>query len=148
MSSFLNALAGAPARCLVVSGGLEMLVASLLGFVMLVPMQPWGASLARRLPSVKQLLSVHLDLLMLSLMQFGAAAGIAAGGGRNGPLAGGLLIYGGWMGAAPYVFRILRINAFVLGGRPQQVLAALLSLSGVCATTAAWALFLLGWMGL
>jgi hypothetical protein len=147
MSFSLNDLAGTPARLLVVSGALEMLVASLLGFVMLVPMQPWGAPLARRLPSVKQLLSVHLDLVMLSLMQLGAAAGVAAAGGRGGPLAGGLLVYGGWMGAAPYVFRMAKINAFVIGGGPPQRLAALLSLSGVLATVAAWTLFLWGWLG-
>jgi len=145
MSFSLSAL-GTPARLLVVSGGIEMLVASLLGFVMLLPMQPWGAPIARRLPSGKQLLSVHLDLVMLSLMQLGAAAGIAAGGGGV-PLASGLLVYGAWMGAAPYVFRMAKINAFVMGGRPPQVLAALLSLSGVLATVAAWTVLTWRWIG-
>jgi hypothetical protein len=141
----MSTVVTAPIRELIFSGGLEMLVASLLGFVMLVPLQPWGAALAGRLPSVRQLLSVHLDLIMLSLMQFGAAVGIAVGGGRNAPVATALLIHGGWMGVAPCAFRILRINAFVLGGRPRQVMAALVSLSGSIAIVVAWALLLCGW---
>jgi hypothetical protein len=147
MSSLIAAMSGAPARVLVISGGLEMLLASLLGFVMLIPMQPWGGALAERLPPMRQLLSIHLDLIMLSLMQIGAAAGIVAAGATNAPAASWLLVYGGWMGAAPYAFRMLKINAFVLGGRPRQVVAALMSLSGTIATVVGWTLFVWGWAG-
>jgi hypothetical protein len=136
-----------PARLLLVSGAAEMLAGALLGFVMLAPLQPWGRKLAPRLPSTKQLLSVHLDLVMLALMQLAGGAGLAVAPIARGPLVAGLLALGAWTGFLPYVFRIAGINAFVLAGRAPQIGAALLSLAGTSATVAAWALMLEGWAG-
>jgi hypothetical protein len=63
-------------RLLVFSGGLSILFASLLGAVMLIPMQPWGKALLKQV-NFKQLLAAHLDWVMLGLMQ-GLAGGLIA----------------------------------------------------------------------
>jgi hypothetical protein len=135
-----------PVQCLLVSGALEILVSCLLGFVMLVPMQPWGSGLRARWPSTKALMSVHLDLLMLSLMQFAAAAGIKAMGGGHDQLVAWLVIAGAWSGVTPYAWRMVGVNAFALAGGPLQRFAALSSFAGTVALTTGWVILLAGWL--
>ena len=55
------AMIHAPARWLLVSAALEILASSLLGYIMLIPMQPWGKALRERWPAPRALMSVHLE---------------------------------------------------------------------------------------
>ena len=54
------------------NAALQVLVSSLLGTLMLIPMQPWGKRVAARI-NMKSLLATHMDWYMLAFMQFGAA---------------------------------------------------------------------------
>ncbi|MBL0923998.1 MAG: hypothetical protein IBJ12_05970 [Sphingomonadaceae bacterium] len=116
-------------QVLVFSGALAILVSSLLGFAMLIPLQPWGRKLTKDM-NFKQIGSAHLDWIMLGLMQ---------------ALAGGLIflfdlspaiwvvwamVAGGWLNPLPYVFRAFGVNAFVFdGGLVQRAASALGGLS-------------------
>jgi len=134
-----------PTTWLLVSAAAEMLVASLLGYAMLIPMQPWGQRLRARWPAPRLLMSIHLDLALLSLMQFAAGAAIHAVPGPRDALAAALLVGAGWLNVTPYLWRAVGVNAFVLAGGALQRGAALLSLLGTVALTAAWLLLLLNW---
>lgn len=136
-----------PTTWLLVSAAAEMLVASLLGYAMLIPMQPWGQRLGARWPAPRVMMSVHLDLVMLSLMQFAAAAAIHAVPGPRDALAAALLAGAGWLNVTPYVWRAAGVNAFVLAGGALQRGAAALSLVGTVALTAGWVLLLVNWAG-
>jgi hypothetical protein len=135
-----------PTQWLLVSAALEIIAACLLGFVMLVPMQPWATRLRARWPSTKALMSVHLDLVMLALMQVAAGAGMHALPGPHDRLAAVLLVASGWSNVGPYAWRLVGVNAFALGGRPLQKLAALTSGAGTIALTAGWIVLLVGWI--
>jgi hypothetical protein len=135
-----------PIYWLLVSAALEIIVSCLLGFVMLLPMQPWGKALRERLPPTRGLMSVHLDLLMLALMQLGAAFAMRALPGGHDRWVAGLLIFSGWLNVTPYVWRLAGVNAFALGGGPLQLFAALLSLASTLALTSGWLLLLSGWL--
>jgi hypothetical protein len=128
------------------SGALEIIVSCLLGFVMLLPMQPWGKALRERLPATRGLMSVHLDLLMLALMQIAAAFAIRALPGAHDPWVAGLLISSGWLNVTPYIWRLAGVNAFALAGSPLQRFAALLSLASTLALTSGWLVLLVGWL--
>ncbi len=56
------------ARFLLFSGAASMLFSTFLGFLMRVPMQPWGRRLLKDM-NFKQFGAAHLDWLMLGLMQ-------------------------------------------------------------------------------
>ncbi len=116
----------------------QVLVASLLGWWMLVPLQPWGKRFAG-LVSGKALLAAHLDWILLALMQ-GLAAVIHHFHPleAEGPLTGAL-IAGGWLNAVPYLFRGVGVDAFVFAGSVRQRLATTLSGVSSFALTAAWA---------
>lgn len=62
------------AKLLLFSGAASMLFSTFLGFLMLVPMQPWGRQLLQGM-NFKQFGAAHLDWLMLGLMQ-GLAGGL------------------------------------------------------------------------
>src|SRR3569833_2621208 len=113
-----------PITWLLVSAAAEMLVASLLGYAMMMPMQPWGQRLGVRWPPPRVLMSIHLDFVMLSLMQFGAAAGIHALPGPRDGLAAALLAVSGWLNVTPYLWRAAGVNAFVLAGGGRRRAAA------------------------
>src|SRR4051812_630394 len=115
-----------PIALLAFNGSLQILVSSLLGTAMLVPMQPWGRALLPKL-NMKALLAVHLDWLMLAFMQFAAAFVMAQWPLTASVPAAWLLVYSGWMNATPYLFRGFGINAFVLAGPPKQLATALLA---------------------
>jgi hypothetical protein len=133
-------------RWLLVSAGLEMLLSSLLGYVMLIPMQPWGKQLRERWPPARALMSVHLDMVMLALMQAAAAAGIYALPGGHARLAAALLVASGWLNVTPYAWRLVGVNAFALAGGPVQRLAASSSFVGTVALTTGWVLLVAGWI--
>jgi len=120
-----------PLRLLTGNAALQVFVSSLLGFAMLIPRQPWAKRLAPHFDQ-KALLSVHLDWLMLAFMQWGAVLVMTQWPGAARPWVAWLLVLGGWLNVLPYWCRAFRIDAFVLAGRPAQVLAA--AVSGLSAT--------------
>jgi hypothetical protein len=128
-----------PVWLLSLNASLQVLVSSLLGVVMLLPMQPWGKKL---LPSFdpKALLSTHLDWLMLAFMQWGAAFCMAQFPHCRSSLAAQLLVFGGWTNALPYLLRAFRINAFVLAGPPKQLVSAAIAGLSSLAIICAWGL--------
>lgn len=136
----------APTRWLLVSAGLEMLLSSLLGYVMLIPMQPWGKRLRERWPSTRALMSVHLDMVMLALMQAAAAVGTYALPAAHDRIAATLLVASGWLNFAPYAWRMLGVNAFAFDGGPTQRIAASTSFIGTVALTAGWVVLVTGWV--
>ena len=124
-------------RLLVFSGAAAMLFSSLLGFAMLVPMQPWGAQLLKGV-NLKQVGAAHLDWIMLGLMQ-GLAAGVVAAFALSPPdTAVWAMIAGGWMNPIPYIFRAFGVNAFAFGGGPLQWFAASLGAVSVTFVLYAW----------
>ena len=130
-----------PVSLLTLNAAAQVLVASLLGWLMLLPMQPWGGAL--RQLDLKSLRSTHLDWLMLAFMQWGAAFLISRFPQASSPLAATLLVFGGWTNALPYLLRGFGINAFALAGPPKQLLSALISAASSLAITVAWAMLLL-----
>ena len=136
-----------PAKWLLVSAVLEILASSLLGYVMLIPMQPWARGLRERWPSAKGLMSVHLDMVMLAMMQAIAALAMAALPGAHDRLIAVLLVSSGWLNVTPYAWRLVGVNAFAFAGRPLQQFAALLSFAGTVALTGGWVGLLVGWIG-
>jgi hypothetical protein len=138
------------ARVLLVNAGLQVFASSLLGFLMLFPLQPWAPASFKRLPPPKALLPVHLDLYMLAFMQaLAALAMIHVGVPRAPGVVVALLVFGGWMNPLPYLLRLFKINAFVFGpggGVRQWVAAGLAGLSAA-GIVAAWGILLMSWMG-
>jgi hypothetical protein len=139
-------LHGGPAKWLLVSAALEILASSLLGYVMLVPMQPWAKGFREKWPSARGLMSVHLDMIMLALMQIAAAFGMTALPGAHDRLIAVLLVSSGWLNVTPYAWRLVGVNAFALAGRSLQQLAALTSFVGTVALTGGWIGLLVGWI--
>lgn len=122
------------------NGSAQILVSSLLGLYMLVLMQPWARTLAARSPKWRDLLSAHLDWIMLALMQLAAAFLLGRFAVPHSRLIAWLLVFGGWANPVPYLVRGLGINAFVLGGPWKQRVAASLGLASVLALLLGWAL--------
>jgi len=136
-----------PVRWLILNATLQFLVSSILGVLLLLPMQTWGKGLTRFVANVPDMRATHLDWLMLGLMQYGIAFGLSHMPLIDAPLIAGLLIFGGWMNAFPYLARGLwGINAFQLSGPPKQFFCALLGLISVCALITAFSLLFIGWL--
>ncbi len=131
-----------PATVLAFNAGLQILVSSLFGVLMLVPMQPWGRALRARM-NAKALLATHLDWLMLAFMQLGASFIFAQWPATASSRVAWLLVFGGWVNPLPYLLRGFGIDAFVLAGPPVQRVAALIAGTSVAAIIAAWTLILL-----
>ncbi|MGF1512050.1 MAG: hypothetical protein ACFB9M_21370 [Myxococcota bacterium] len=129
-------------RVLVVSGGAAILWSSLLGFGMLVPMQPWARGWAGK-PNVKPVGSAHLDWIMLALMLGLAAQVLVAFEVRVSWTAIIALAAGAWLNPLPYVFRAFGVNAFVLGGPPRQVAAASLGFASSVGIIYGWTAILI-----
>ncbi len=108
------------ARWLVLSGSGAMLVSSLLGGAMLVPMQRRGDRSGGRSP----LLSAHLDWLMLGLMEGLAAALCVLFALQPHPWVIVAMVFGAWANPLPYVFRAFGVDAFRFAGGPLQRLGA------------------------
>ena len=132
---------------LVVNATLQIFVSSLLGLLLLLPMQPWGKGLLKRVKNQRDLMSTHLDWFMLAFMQYGAAFGLSVMPIPKAWLVSILLIFGGWMNAVPYLIRgVWGIDAFSLSGSPKQVLAASLGLISVLSILIALGILLLSWI--
>lgn len=127
-----------PLRLLTGNAALQVLASCLLGFGMLVPRQPWAKTLAPRF-NQKALLSVHLDWLMLAFMQWGAVLVMTQWPGAARAWVAWLLVVGGWLNVLPYLCRAFGIDAFVLAGRPVQVVAASVSGASSVGLLVAWA---------
>jgi len=135
-----------PAHLLFVSAAFEMVASCLLGFVMLIPMQPWARGLCERWPPARALMSVHLDLVMLALMQAAAGAAVTAMPGNHDRLAALLLVTSGWLNVTPYAWRLVGVNAFALTGGPLQLFATSTSFVSTLALTGGWIVLLVGWL--
>lgn len=138
----------APVKLLVVNASIQILVSSLLGFLLLVPMQPWGKNFLKNVRNIHDLRSTHLDWLMLAFMQYGAAFALMHLSITKPGLIAGLLVFGGWMNASPYLVRgIWGINAFSLSGDGKQIFAASIGLISVLSILTAWALIVIDALG-
>lgn len=125
------------AKLLLFSGAASMLFSTFLGFLMLVPMQPWGRQLLKGM-NFKQVGAAHLDWLMLGLMQ-GLAGGLTVVFAVDpAPSAVWAMVLGGWLNPLAYVFRAFGINAFAFDGGATQRLAAALGLGSSVAIAYAW----------
>lgn len=134
---------------LIWSGAFELLVSSLLGLILLIPMQPWGKSFLSGVHNIHDLRSTHLDWLMLAFMQFAAAFGLSRVPISGDLFAAGLLVFGGWMNAFPYLIRgIWGMNAFQLSGNWKQRAAATLGLVSVLSILVGWAFLVMKWFPL
>lgn len=129
-----------PIYLLSFNAALQVLVSSLLGALMLIPMQPWGK---RLLPHVnmKSLVATHLDWYMLAFMQWGAAFIMWRWPAMAQMWVAWLLVFGGWVNPLPYLLRGFGINAFVMGGSTVQRVAAGVAGVSVLAILVAW-----GWV--
>ena len=131
------------AQLLALNASLQILVSSILGVLMLVPLQPWARGWGQILRS-KGVTSTHLDWLMLAFMQTTAAFLL-----DRWPIpsdvawtAAWLLVFGGWINAVPYLLRSFGINAFVLAGPLHQRLWASVAGLSVLALVVGWGLIL------
>ena len=124
-------------RILLCNAAAQVFVACLLGWCMLIPMQPWGAALRKKGAS-RALLAAHLDWILLALTQ-GLVAGIhQVFGLHHEALITTALIVGGWLNPVPYLLRAFGVDAFVFAGRWTQRLAAGLAGASALALTLAW----------
>ena len=130
-----------PVWCLAFNAALQVLVSSLLGAFMLIPMQPWGRAWRERV-DMRSLLSAHLDWYMLAFMQWGASWLMHQWPSTRSPWVAALLMFGGWTNALPYLWRGLGINAFVFAGGAKQRLAAAVSGASALSILVAWSLLL------
>jgi len=136
-----------PVRLLIINATLQFFVSSILGVLLLLPMQTWGKSYVRFVSNIHDIRATHLDWLMLGLMQYGIAFGLSYLPLPNARIIAYLLVFGGWMNAFPYLVRgWFGINAFSLSPPPKQFLCALLGLVSVCALIAAFSMLLIGWL--
>jgi hypothetical protein len=124
-------------RLLIFSGGLAIFASSLLGAVMLIPMQSWGQNLIKGV-NYKQIGAAHIDWIMLGLMQGLAAAAISIFGVSPTPAAVWALVIGGWANPLPYVFRAFGVNAFAFEGGVVQRTASALGATSSAAIIYGW----------
>ncbi|MBL8683272.1 MAG: hypothetical protein JNK05_29150 [Myxococcales bacterium] len=115
----------------------QVLFSILLGWVMLIPRQPWGAKLKPLLS--KDFTAAHTDWLMLAFMQAVALGVLRVAPIAHAPLVAVCLIVGGWLNPLPYALRAFGINAFSLSGSPVQKASALLGAGSAVAITIGWA---------
>ncbi len=127
-----------PVYLLSCNAALQVLVSSLLGTLMLIPLQPWGKRLAPRL-NMKALLATHMDWYMLAFMQWGAAFLMWRWPSLSSLHLAALLVFGGWTNALPYLLRGFGIHAFVMGGNAIQRISAGIAGVSVLAIIVAWA---------
>jgi len=126
-----------PVHLLACNASLQVLVSSLLGTLMLIPLQPWGKRFASQL-NMKSLLATHMDWYMLAFMQFGAAFIMDRWPSTASLELAILLVFGGWTNALPYLLRGFGINAFVMGGGLLQRVCAGIAGISVIAIIVAW----------
>jgi hypothetical protein len=136
-----------PVFALAFNAGAQVLVSSLLGTFMLIPLQPWGRKLVGRI-DMRSLLATHLDWLMLAFMQWGAAFIMSRWPHTRAPWIAALLIFGGWTNALPYLLRGFGINAFAMAGNAVQRISTGIAGLSVLAILVAWTTILLRMLAL
>jgi hypothetical protein len=133
-----------PVKLLLINASIQILISSLLGFLLLIPMQPWGKNFLNKVRNLHDLRSTHLDWLMLAFMQYGAAFALMHLQINSPGFIASLLVFGGWMNATPYLVRGLwGFNAFSLSGDGKQIFAASVGLISVVAIITAWSLIVI-----
>jgi hypothetical protein len=132
-----------PAQLLAWNGGAQIAFASLLGWVMLAPRQPWGRRLKRL--AARDFTAAHLDWLMLAFMQFGASYSLTRHAFAHAGWIAGALIAGGWLNPVPYVMRGFGINAFAFAGDWKQRVSAAISGVSSLLLTGAWITITVAW---
>ncbi len=130
------------AQWLIHSATLQFTFSVALGWLMLVPRQPWGRSM-KWLHS-KDFTAAHVDWFILSFMQFSAVGLMHFMQSQvSSPWTiSVLLAFGGWLNPVPYVLRAVGINAFQLAGNRRQLVAASLAGLSSLAITVGWVLLL------
>lgn len=131
-----------PTQLLLRNGALQVAFSILLGWLMLVPRQPWGTRWA--FLKHRDFTAAHVDWLMLAFMQFGAGLILREHPSPRGTLIALSLIGGGWLNPVPYVLRALHLDAFTPGATLRQRATATLSAISSVALTTGWAILLLG----
>lgn len=124
----------------------QVFVACLLGWTMLIPMQPWGKRWRELVPP-RAMLAAHLDWIMLGLTQVLAAFAFTRITVAHPNWIFGLLIFGGWINPIPYLLRGKGLDAFVFAGQLKQRLATTLSGVSSLALTVAWGMLLVQLVG-
>lgn len=120
------------------SGLLEILVGCLLGWLMLIPKQPWGKTLSRFVRDWKKLGGAHLDFLLLGMLQIALAEVSMLVDVPLPPWVCAVAIASAWLNVLPYLIAaVARIDPFVLGGPLSQVVAAAISAASSTSLTAA-----------
>lgn len=140
-----------PTDLLLSSFLLQILFTTLLGWLMLVPHQPWAKdnALAKKLRST-HVTSAHVDWVILALMQAGAAVVLER---VRMPLADArlvarCLVYSGWAAPTTYFFKAFGINGFRFDGRPTlQSLVGLVGFTATSVHTYAWIMIVRAWFG-
>jgi hypothetical protein len=106
-----------PEQLLAGNGAAQIAFSSLMGWLMLVPRQPWGKRFTQ-----------------LRSRDFAHARWIAYA-----------LVFGGWVNPVPYVLRAFGINAFSLSGDAKQRASAALSGLSSLLITGAWIAIVIDW---
>lgn len=125
------------ARILTFSGSLSILFSVLVGFAMLIPLQPWGRKWVAGI-NFKQIVAAHLDWIMLGLMQGLAAMLIMLFALQPAAWTVWAMVAGGWINPLSYMFRAFGVDAFALSGGLLQRTAALLGGASSIAIFVAW----------
>lgn len=125
------------AQILMFSGGCAILLSSSIGFMMLIPLQPWGRKWIKGI-NFRQIGAAHLDWIMLGLMQ-GLAVGLVLLFQLNPPYWSVVaMIAGAWINPLSYVFRAFGIDAFSFAGDRLQRAAAMVGGASATAIAVSW----------
>ena len=127
---------------LLFNASIQILVSTILGFIMLIPMQPWGEFTKPYLPSMHAFLAVHLDWYMLAFLEFCMAFIYNTYPCLECKTSTLLLIFGGWINPMAYLLRSYGINAFVLGGDWLKLISASISLISAICILICWSLLI------
>ncbi len=130
------------AKLLLFSGCAAVLFSSLLGALMLIPLQAHEPKQKSGI-NFKHIGAAHIDWIMLGLMQGMAGALIWVFSLDIAIWALVLMIFGGWANPVPYVFRAFGINAFQFRGNLIQRSAAALGGASSLAIIVSWSVILL-----
>lgn len=138
-----------PTDLLLSSFLLQILFTTILGWLMLLPHQPWAKdnALAKKLRST-HVTSAHVDWVILALLQLGAAVVLERVRVPNAAVVARCLVYSGWAAPLTYVFKAWGVNGFRFDGR--LTIDSLVGLVGFTATTAhtyAWVVLVRAWFG-
>jgi hypothetical protein len=137
-----------PVKLLLFNATLQIFVSSVLGVLLLIPMQPWGKAFLRNVKNLSDVRSTHIDWLLLAFLQFGIALALSVWPVTRSGIIAILLVFSGWMNAVPYLVRgFWGINAFAFSGSGRQRFFAALGFISVLSLLTAVGMLLFGWIG-